>query len=67
MHRLSESIINDLVVKFMAANTDEKYQTVIDQLGMHPVNHALFAHRLARLDLYHEWAVYKDLTRSLGG
>lgn len=65
MNRLDPSIILDLVKKFIGLTTDEKRQTVVDSLGLHPVNHAHFSRFLNQYGHAHDWQVYLDLTRSI--
>lgn len=65
MNKLSDIQIYNMVCKFVGANTDEPRQTIIDQLGLHPVNHAMFAYELGKQHP-HYWRVYLDLTKNLG-
>ena len=63
--RLDPPIIVNMVKKFISLTTDEKRQTVIDSLGLHPVNHAHFAYHLGKLGHPNDWQVYLALTRSM--
>lgn len=48
MSRLTEQQIDDLLVQFMAALTDEKRQRIVDNLGINPINYALFAYKIGQ-------------------
>lgn len=63
--KLPDTMIRELAFKFCVANTDEPRQTIVDQLGLHPVNHAMFAYELSKHHP-HYWRVYLDLTKQLG-
>lgn len=70
LRRLPTSLINVMVVDFVAANTDEPRKTLVDQLGMHPLNHAEFAYRLSQYGgacCPHFWLTYLELTKWMGG
>lgn len=64
MNKLPDTVIRDMVFKFIAVNTDEQKQTVVDQLGFHPVNHAMFAYELGKHHP-HYWLAYLNLTKNL--
>ena len=65
MNRLDEDTIRYLLNRICEYLTDDRRQTVIDQLGMHPVNHAIFARLLTKYGHANDWQVYLDLTKSL--
>lgn len=64
MNKLNEMQIHELASKFYLANTDEPRQTIVDQLGLHPVNHAMFAYELSQHHP-HYMRVYLDLTKNM--
>lgn len=49
MNRLSDNVLHNLFTYFMAATTDEKRRSIVDQLGTHPANHARFGHHIGKL------------------
>lgn len=55
MFKLSLDLIAQLVYRFLIATEDEAKQTVIDQLGVHPVNHANFMRELFLFCEGQEW------------
>ena len=64
MNRLDDTTINFLAHRFAVLTTDESRQPIIDELGLHPVNHAKFARSLANFHP-NNWFVYLDLTAGL--
>lgn len=66
MNRLSETLIERLAMQFMVNLTDQARQTIIDQLGLHPINHAIFARCLSHNGHHpHYWLTYLALTKNL--
>lgn len=47
MGRLHHTIIRNLADSFCSAVAMDRKQSIVDQLGMHPVNHAWFARYLS--------------------
>ena len=77
MNRLHFTVIRDLADQFCAAGNVAAKQDIVDQLGMHPVNHAWFARFLAvehqndtNNPVWHDegsihWTLYLQLTATI--
>ena len=66
MNRLSEDVILSLVNRFCALTTDAPRKDITDQLGKHPVNHAIFARLLTQRGHANDWQVYLAVTAWMG-
>lgn len=63
MERLPRNVINDMADRFAVLTTDPPRQQIVDELGHHPVNHALFGYRLAKYAHPNDLQVYLALTK----
>lgn len=71
MNSLNYDTICDLAERFIATPFDETKRSIVDQLGLHPFNHARFAYRLcyrlgtSDITFTSSWLAYVDCVRYL--